>query len=65
MLVTHANTKGLSLTPLFRDRRGFMPPQLKTKQSIQNLRNQLNNRDEMVENSHGVYCWYVSIITKL
>ena len=30
-LVTHANMKGLGLTPLFRDRRGFMPPQLKTK----------------------------------
>jgi hypothetical protein len=24
--------KGLGLTPLFGDRRGFMPPQLKTKQ---------------------------------
>jgi hypothetical protein len=23
---------GLGLTPLFRDRHGFMPPQLKTKQ---------------------------------
>ena len=31
-LVTHANMKGLGLTSLFRDRRGFMPPQLKTKQ---------------------------------
>ena len=31
-LVTHAYMKGLGLTPLFRDRRGFMPPQLKTKQ---------------------------------
>jgi hypothetical protein len=31
-LVTHANMKGLGLTPLFGDRRGFMPPQLKTKQ---------------------------------
>ena len=30
-LVTHANMKGLGLTPLFGDRRGFMPPQLKTK----------------------------------
>ena len=29
-LVTHANMKGLGLTPLFGDRRGFMPPQLKT-----------------------------------
>ena len=27
---THANMKGLGLTPLFGDRRGFMPPQLKT-----------------------------------
>ena len=31
-LVTHANMKVLGLTPLFGDRRGFMPPQLKTKQ---------------------------------
>ena len=31
--VTHANMKGLGLTPLFRDHRGFMPPQLKTKQT--------------------------------
>ena len=31
MLVTHANMKGLGLTPLFGDRGGFMPPQLKTK----------------------------------
>ena len=30
MLVTHAIMKGLGLTPLFKDRRGFMPPQLKT-----------------------------------
>ena len=30
-LVTHANMKGFGLTPLFGDRRGFMPPQLKTK----------------------------------
>ena len=29
-LVTHANMKGLGLTPLFRDCHGFMPPQLKT-----------------------------------
>ena len=34
MLVTHANMKGFGLTPLFGDRRGFMPPQLKTKQNI-------------------------------
>ena len=26
--------KGLGLTPLFGDRRGFMPPQLKTKQNL-------------------------------
>ena len=32
-LVTHANMKGLGLTPLFGDRRGFMPPQLKTNSS--------------------------------
>ena len=31
-LVTHANMKGLGLTPLFGDGRGFMPPHLKTKQ---------------------------------
>ena len=29
MLVTHANVKGLGLTPLFGDQRGFMPPYLK------------------------------------
>ena len=33
-LVTHANMKGLGLTPLFGDRRGFMPPQLKTKTAV-------------------------------
>ena len=32
-LVTHANKKGLGPTPLFGDLRGFMPPQLKTKQT--------------------------------
>ena len=32
-LVTHANMKGLGLTPLFGDRRGFMPPQLKTNKT--------------------------------
>ena len=31
MLVTHANTKGFGLTSLSGVRRGFMPPQLKTK----------------------------------
>ena len=31
MLVTHANMNGFGLTPLFGDRRGYMPPQLKTK----------------------------------
>ena len=34
ILVTHANMKGFGLTPLFGDRRGYMPPQLKTKHSI-------------------------------
>ena len=29
-LVTHAKMKGLGLTHLFGDHRGFMPPQLKT-----------------------------------
>ena len=28
----HANMKGLGLTPLFKDRHGFMPPQLKKQQ---------------------------------
>ena len=32
-LVTHANMNGLGLTPLFGDRPGFMPPQVKTKQT--------------------------------
>ena len=31
MLVTHANMKGLGLTPSLGDRHGFMPLQLKTK----------------------------------
>ena len=31
-LVTHANMKEFGLTPLFGDRCGYMPPQLKTKQ---------------------------------
>ena len=31
MLVTHANIKGFGLTPLSEDRRGYMPPLLKTK----------------------------------
>ena len=30
-LVTHANMKGFGLTPVFGNRRGHMPPQLKTK----------------------------------
>ena len=30
-LVTHANMKGLGLTLLFGDHRGYMSPQLKTK----------------------------------
>ena len=32
-LGTHANTKGFGLTFLSGVRRGFMPPQLKTKQT--------------------------------
>ena len=32
-LVTHANMKGLGRTPSLGDSRGFMPPQLKTKQN--------------------------------
>ena len=32
-LVTHANIKGFGLTPLSGDRRGYMPPLLKTKQN--------------------------------
>ena len=35
MLVTHANIKGFSLTSLSGVRRGFMPPQLKTKKQKQ------------------------------
>ena len=31
---THANMKGLGLTPLFGDRRGFMPPQVKTTNKL-------------------------------
>ena len=31
MLVAHANIKGFGLTPLSGDRRGYMPPLLKTK----------------------------------
>jgi hypothetical protein len=30
-LVTHANIKGFGLTPLSGERRGYMPPLLKTK----------------------------------
>ena len=33
-LVTHANMKGLGRTPSLGDRRGFMPPQLKTNKQI-------------------------------
>ena len=44
-LVTHANMKGLGLTPLFGDRRGFMPPQLKTKK-------QTNKINENAQNCH-------------
>ena len=36
MLVTHANMTGLGRTPLLGDHRGFMPPQLKTKQTNTN-----------------------------
>ena len=32
-LVTHATMNGLGLTPLFGDRRGYMPPQLKTNKN--------------------------------
>ena len=38
-LVTHANIKGFGLTPLSGDRRGYMPPLLKTKNK--NSNNQL------------------------
>ena len=34
MLVTHANIEGFGLTPLSWDRRGYMPPLLKTKTII-------------------------------
>ena len=33
-LVTHTNIEGFGLTPLSGDRRGYMPPLLKTKQDI-------------------------------
>ena len=33
-LVTHTNIEGFGLTPLSGDRRGYMPPLLKTKQII-------------------------------
>ena len=36
-LVTHANMKGLGLTPLFGEHRDFMPPQLKTRLKLQKL----------------------------
>ena len=32
-LVTHANIKGFGLTPLSGDRRGYMPPLLKTNKT--------------------------------
>ena len=32
-LLTHTNMKGLGITPLFGDRHGFMPPQLKTNKN--------------------------------
>ena len=34
--------KGLGLTPFFGDRRGFMPPQLKTKQNKKMCQKQLS-----------------------
>ena len=33
-LVTHANKEGFGLTPVSGDRRGYMPPLLKTKKHI-------------------------------
>ena len=33
-LVTHANKEGFGITPLSGDRRGYMPPLLKTKKHI-------------------------------
>jgi len=44
-LVTHANMKGLGLTSLFGDRRGFMLPQLNTKTcGLQDFKYQYVNR---------------------
>ena len=40
--------KGLGLTPLFGDRRGFMPPQLKTK--TKSIRAYLQGRDYYEKN---------------
>ena len=37
-LVTHANMKGFGLTPLFGDRRGYMPPQVKNKRNKTNVK---------------------------
>ena len=37
-LVTHANMKGLGRTPSLGDRRGFMPPQLKTNKQTDIMR---------------------------
>ena len=45
-LVTHANMKGLGLTPLFGDRHGFMPPQLKTTKT--NVIKVLNSRTWLI-----------------
>ena len=38
MLVTHTNIEGFGLTPLSGDRRGYMPPLLKTKQDFLSLK---------------------------
>ena len=43
-LVTHANMKGLGLIPLFGDRHGFMPPQLKTQTRLRNLKSHLHTK---------------------
>ena len=37
-LVTHANMTGFGLTPLFGDRRGYRPPQLKKNTVAAHLR---------------------------
>ena len=43
-LVTYANKEGFGLTPLSGDRRGYMPPLLKTNKNKNSRLNYLNKR---------------------